>query len=63
VGRGGAEGKVGDEEGVVMEDGEGGEEGVRDVKGGGDKKDFEGWRRCSDECDSVGFVEAVITVF
>ena len=34
--RGGAEGEVGDEEGVVMKDGKGGEEGMRDVKGGGD---------------------------
>jgi len=63
VGRGRAEGKVRDEEGVAVKDGEGGEKGVWDVKGGSDEEDFEGGRGRGDECDGIGFVKAVITVF
>jgi len=56
-------GKVGDEKGVAVEDGEGGEEGVWDVKGGGGDEDLEGGRGRSDESDGVGFMKMVITVF
>jgi len=53
VGGRGAEGKVGDKEGVIVKDGEGGEEGVGDVKGGGDEKDLEGGGSGGDGSDGV----------
>ena len=52
----GTKGEIGDKKGVVVKDGKGGEEGVRDVKGGGGEKDLEGGRGCSDEGDGVVFV-------
>jgi len=59
----GAEGEVGDNEGVVMKDSEGGKEGVWDVKGGGGDEDFEGRRGGGDKSDGVEFMKTVITVF
>src|SRR6267142_702380 len=44
VGRGRTKGKVGDEEGVTLENGKGSEEGVWGVKGSGGEKDLEGGR-------------------
>jgi len=49
VGRGRSKGEVRDEEGVVLEDGKGGKEGVWSVKGSGSEEDFEGGRGGGDE--------------
>jgi len=57
----GAQGKVGDEKGVVVEDGEGGEEGVWSVKRSGGKEDFEGGGWHGDDGDSIKFVEMEYT--
>jgi len=60
---GGAKCEIGEKEGVVLKDGEGGEEGVWDVKWGGSEEDVKGRRRCGDEGDGVDLVKTVITVF
>ena len=57
-----AEGEVGDKKGVVVKDGEGGEEGVWDVKRGGGEEEFEVRRRGGDEGDGVFAVEFFIMV-
>jgi len=44
-------------------DGEGGKEGVWDVKGGGGDEDLEGGGGRGDESDGVELVKTVITVF
>jgi len=58
-----SKGEVGDEEGVVVEDGKSGKEGVRSVEGSGGEEEFEGGRGGGDEGDGVVFVKTVITVF
>jgi len=60
---GGAECEIREKEGGVLIDGEGGEEGVWDVKRSGSEEDFEGGRGCGDKGDGVGFVKTMITVF
>jgi len=60
---GGAESEVGEKEGVVEIDSEGGEKGVWDVKRGGGEEEFEGGGGRGDKGDGVGFVKTVITVF
>jgi len=60
---GGAESEVGKKEGVVVIDGEGGEEGVWDVKRGSGEEDFEGGGGRGEKGDGVGFVKMVIMVF
>ena len=47
----------------MVEDSEGGEEGVWGVKRGGDKEKFEGGRRGGDKGDGVALMELAITVF
>ena len=59
----GAKCEVRKEEGVVLIDSEGGEEGVWEVKRSGGEEDFEGEGGRCDKGDGVGFMKAVITVF
>jgi len=60
---GGTQCEIRKKEGVVVVDGESGEEGVWEVKRSGGEKDFEGGGGCCDKGDGVGFVKAVIMVF
>jgi len=60
---GGAECEIREVKGVIAVNGEGGEEGVWEVKRSGGEKDFEGGGGVGDKGDGIGFVETVITVF